>query len=53
MRTTLTRERATAQTEEERWQCATCSAPREEGGDYCMSCRMYWEDCEKGLWDDT
>jgi len=50
----LTKERATAQVVEERWQCETCPQPTEvDGGKYCRHCRMYWEDCEKGLWDDT
>ncbi len=43
---------ALTEVEEDRWQCLTCSDAREENGDYCMSCRMYWEDCRNGLWED-
>lgn len=43
--------KALDQVEEERWQCETCSGVREDGDHYCRSCRMYWDDCDNGLWD--
>jgi hypothetical protein len=27
----------------DRWKCRTCSSPADEDGDYCRSCRDYWE----------
>jgi hypothetical protein len=33
--------------------CKTCSAPAtEEFAPHCMSCGLYWQDCDNGLWDD-
>jgi hypothetical protein len=39
--------------EESRWKCETCPAPIEnEDSRWCIHCRMYWEDCRKGLFDE-
>jgi len=38
---------------EAKWQCETCPAPTEGGWSrWCMSCRMYWEDCRNGLYQE-
>lgn len=34
------------------WKCRTCDRPSEgEGKPHCLSCRIYWEDVENGLFD--
>lgn len=34
------------------WKCRTCPRPSEgEDKPYCLSCRIYWEDVENGLFD--
>lgn len=34
------------------WKCRTCERPSEgEGKPYCLSCSIYWEDVENGLFD--
>lgn len=39
--------------EETRWQCATCTGVIASDADkYCLSCKLYWEDAAKGLFDD-
>jgi hypothetical protein len=33
--------------------CRTCSAPAHEQYEpYCMSCGIYWKDCDEGLFAD-
>lgn len=44
---------AVQQADDERWQCLTCTGPAEEHGDYCWHCKMYWDDCASGLWEDA
>ena len=37
-----------------KWQCETCSSVTETPESrWCLSCRMYWEDCRNGLWADA
>jgi hypothetical protein len=36
---------AEQQAKEEHWQCATCRTPALEAEIYCLSCKLYWEDC--------
>ena len=43
---------AIQQCEDEQWQCATCSAPAEENGQHCMSCRIYWQDVGETFGDE-
>jgi hypothetical protein len=33
--------------DEDAWKCRTCCAPAEENGEFCMSCRIYWSDCQE------
>lgn len=40
------------QTEEEKYKCTTCDAPRQEDSEYCLHCEMYWKDVDNGLFDD-
>lgn len=36
--------------EESKWKCETCNSPTEgDWSRWCMSCRLYWEDCDKGI----
>lgn len=43
---------AADQASAEAWECETCSAPKDENDErYCRNCRMYWEDCDAGLFD--
>jgi hypothetical protein len=34
---------AEQQTNDETWQCKTCSLPAEQDGEFCLHCRLYWE----------
>ena len=36
------------------WTCISCPKMIEqhEAGPYCMTCRMHWEDVDKGLYED-
>jgi hypothetical protein len=39
--------------EEAKWQCETCPAVTENPESrWCLSCRMYWEDCRNGIYAD-
>lgn len=43
---------ATLEQLEARWQCKTCDNVIEhDDAIYCRHCRMYWEDCAKGLFE--
>lgn len=36
-----------------KWKCETCPAVTENPESrWCLSCRMYWEDCRNGLYMD-
>ena len=44
---------ATVEQTESRWQCRTCDRPIEHcDAIYCLHCRMYWEDCANGLYQE-
>lgn len=43
---------AVDQTEQDDWQCRTCSSEAQENSIYCMHCEMYWDDVDNGLFDD-
>ncbi len=39
--------------EDAKWKCETCPAPTENPDSrWCIHCRMYWEDCRNGLFDE-
>lgn len=39
--------------EESRWKCETCPGVTEnDDSRWCIHCRMYWEDCRNGLYDE-
>lgn len=43
---------ASVEIENSRWQCKTCDRPTETpDSEYCIHCRMYWEDVSNGLFN--
>lgn len=47
-RYTLTPHRALQCVENERWKCATCNTPALDNSQYCLACKLYWEDVRDG-----
>jgi len=43
---------AVALAEEENVTCETCSGLKLEGERYCLSCKIYWEDCFSDSYED-
>ncbi len=41
--------RATMQVEQENIACSTCTGLAIEGKEYCLSCKLYWDDVKSGI----
>jgi len=38
--------------DEKTWVCESCDILVEEGARWCLHCKIYWEDVDRGLFDE-